>query len=99
MWNSSVVDSALELNCWREITMGGFYGGVFLRTGEREKVKQIVENVARKHKCRFLVGPALRGWVGVYPSDHGQDQRVSRSIARCFRGDLFHLLVHDDDVF
>jgi hypothetical protein len=79
--------------------MGGFYGSVQVRGAEREAIKSVVEKLAGKMDLRFLIGPELGGWVGVYPAGHGQDIRIGREIARKLSGDLFQLVVHDDDVF
>ena len=79
--------------------MGGFYGSVQIRGADRNTIKSVVEKLASKQELRFLIGPELGGWVGVYPADHGQDTRTGRAIARKLSGELFHLLVHDDDFF
>ncbi len=78
--------------------MGGFYGSVQVRGEDREAVRAALEELARK-KRRFLLGPPLDGWIGVYPSGHGQDFRVARALARRLPGELIAMLVHDDDVF
>jgi len=77
--------------------VGAFFGVVYLRTGDRDAVRPILDQLARKR--RFLLGPALHGWTAVYPQDHGQDSRVAKAIARRFPGELLHVLVHDDDIF
>jgi hypothetical protein len=79
--------------------MGGFYGSVQIRGADRDTVKSVVEKLASKQELRCLVGPELGGWIGVYPADHGQDTRTGHAIARKLSGELFHLLVHDDDFF
>ena len=53
----------------------------------------------RKEKCRFWLGPALGGWIGVYPQLYGQDSTVAQRLARKLPGELFNLMVYDDDVF
>jgi hypothetical protein len=79
--------------------MGAFYGSVQVRTDDREAVRGILEKLVAKQPTRFLVGPALRGWVGVYPEHHGQDERVAQAVARLFPGEVLYLMVHDDDLF
>lgn len=79
--------------------MGGFYGSVQIRGADRNAIKSVIEKLASKMNLRFLIGPDLAGWVGVYPANHGQDTRTSRELARRLSGELFHLLVHDDDFF
>ena len=79
--------------------MGGFYGSVQVRGAERKTIITVVEKLAGKSDLRFLIGPELGGWVGVYPVGHGQDTRIGCEIARKLSGELFQLLVHDDDFF
>jgi WD40 repeat protein len=78
--------------------MGGFYGSVQVRGEDREAVRAALEGLARKEH-RSLLGPPLDGWIGVYPSGHGQDFRVARALARRLPGELIAMLVHDDDIF
>jgi hypothetical protein len=79
--------------------MGAFYGSVQIRTEDRDAVRKVVEQVAKKQKTRFLVGPVRNGWVGVYPENNGQDTRVAGVLAAKFPVDVLYLMVHDDDVF
>ncbi len=79
--------------------MGAFYGAVYLRTDDREAVRRLLKPMARKKRGRFLLGPALGGWVAVYPEGHGQDGRVAADVAGRFPGEVLHVLVHDDDIF
>lgn len=79
--------------------MGAFYGSVHLRTKDRDEVRRLLEEAGKKQPGRFLVGPALSGWVAVYPEHHGQDERVAQALGRKFPGDLLYVMVHDDDVF
>lgn len=78
--------------------MGGFYGSVQVR-GDRDLVRSAVEVVANARKIKCLVGPAINGWVGVYPENNGQDGSVGEEIARAIKGDAIQLMVHDDDIF
>jgi hypothetical protein len=79
--------------------MGAFLGSIHVRTNDREVVRAALEKLARKKKACFLLAPSLRGWTSIYPSEHGQDDSVSRSLAKALPYDLIHVLVHDDDVF
>jgi WD40 repeat protein len=79
--------------------MGGFYGSVQIRGVDRDAVKAVVEKLARKRKLRFLLGPQLGDWIGVYPECGGQDSKVGREFARELGAELIQLIVHDDDVF
>src|SRR5262245_56782148 len=78
--------------------MGGFYGSIQVRGEDRETVRTALGALSRKG-WKFLLGPALIGWIGVYPDDSGQDLGVARSLARRLRGEVLGMLVHDDDVF
>jgi hypothetical protein len=79
--------------------MGAFFGSVHFRTEDRDAVRRLLERVAGKRRCRFLLGPALGGWVTAYPEMHGQDERVVKAVVKHFPGEALHVLVHDDDVF
>lgn len=79
--------------------MGAFLGSVHCRTESRHDVLEAVERVARRTRTRFLVGPPIGGWVATYPENHGQDEGVSKALARWLSCPLIHVLVHDDDVF
>jgi hypothetical protein len=78
--------------------MGGFYGSVQIRSDDRDSVRSALDQLAQK-KQRFLLGPPLDCWIGVYPDGSGQDFGVARSLARRLSGELIAMLVHDDDVF
>ncbi len=78
--------------------MGGFYGSVQVRAMDRDRVRSALEELARA-KQRFLLGPVLNGWVGVYPEGGGQDFGVARDLAQRLGGELIASLVHDDDIF
>jgi hypothetical protein len=79
--------------------MGAFYGSVHVRSEDVVPVRQALEEIAAAGRTRFLMGPPSGGWIGVYPSDHGQDPAVSAAIAERIHAPLIHLVVHDDDVF
>lgn len=79
--------------------MGGHYGSIHIRTEDHPRVKAAAEQVAAAMKIRVLLGPALNGWVGLYPEHNGQDDAVSRELARHISDPLLHLMVHDDDIF
>src|SRR5262245_35005117 len=79
--------------------MGAFYGSIQVRTEDRAAVVDAADKLARRQKTAMLVGPVLRGWVGVYPAGNGQDEGVSKLLAKKLPGDVLHLIVHDDDLF
>lgn len=79
--------------------MGGFYGSIHLRTDDRNAVRSVLEAVASVCECKFFLAPPIRGWTSLYPALHGQSDRVSKEIAKRLTCDIFHLIVHDSDVF
>jgi hypothetical protein len=78
--------------------MGGFYGSVQIRSEDRDSVRAAVERIATGRR-RFLIGPPLGGWIGVYPSGSGQDFGVAKDLAARLPGELIAMLVHDNDIF
>jgi len=79
--------------------MGGFYGSIHIRTDGYDLIKNILQDMAKKEGHKFYLGPAIGGWVGVFPDNCGQDDRVSLAIAKRVEYDVLHLVVHDDDIF
>jgi tetratricopeptide (TPR) repeat protein len=79
--------------------MGTSFGSILIRTENFDAVRAALERVARDNDCKFQAGPALRGWVSVFPSDGGQSNHLLAEIARHLKNDFFHLTVHDDDIF
>ncbi len=79
--------------------MGAFYGSILVRTENSEAVQRVVGQVAKESDNRFLVGPALNGWVSIFPNNSGQSDDISSQIAKLIPNDIFHLIVHDDDIF
>src|SRR5258705_4223 len=79
--------------------MGGHYGSVQVWSEDRQRVLAVAEEIARAKQIKMLVGPALKGWIGIYPENNGQDETVGREFAQRLDGYLIHLLVHDDDIF
>jgi hypothetical protein len=78
--------------------MGAFYGSVHIKTDEVEAVRKALDDVAGR-KWKFLVSPVMNGWVAVYPNTNGQDERVSKALAKKLNWPILHVAVHDDDVF
>src|SRR3954464_14756919 len=78
--------------------MGGFYGSIQVRTDERDAVLRAVEALATGSQRRFLCGPVIKGWVGIYPDNAGQSAADGDAIAASVASDAFYLCVHDDDV-
>lgn len=78
--------------------MGAFYGSAHIRSDQITEVTGVLEELA-KRKWKFLVSPVIDGWIAVYPNIHGQDERVSKAIAKKLDWPILHVAVHDDDVF
>jgi hypothetical protein len=79
--------------------MGEFYGAAYIRTEDREHVRAVLERVADEKEARFLLAPAIRGWIGVYPNNSGQDVEISKAIAGRIEAEVLSVLVHDGDLF
>jgi hypothetical protein len=84
--------------CREVATMGASYGALYVRTDERHSVRAAVERVAREQGTKFLLAPALRGWVGVYPEGYGHDDRPVQAIAESVGGDALHVYLHDESL-
>ena len=79
--------------------MGSFFGSVHVRTEDRDAVRKVLEQVAKKQQACFLLGPARNGWVAVYPNNNGQAGRVAGVMAAKLPVDVLYVMVHDDDIF
>jgi WD40 repeat protein len=79
--------------------MGAFFGSIHVRTESSDTVQKALEQVAKGADCKFLLGPALNGWISVFPHNGGQSAEISTEIAKHLPHDIFHLVVHDDDIF
>jgi hypothetical protein len=79
--------------------MGNFFGSVQVKTDDREQVRRAAEAIASERGIKCYLGPLLKGWVGIYPQDNGQDASVGEAIAQQLSQPVLHLLVHDDDIF
>ena len=79
--------------------MGAFYGSVQVRGDDRDAIRPAVEGLSRETGRKFLLGPSLDGWIGIYPDDCGQDLGLAGDLARRLPGEVFAVRVHDDDFF
>jgi hypothetical protein len=78
--------------------MGGFYGSVQIRSEDRDRILTALDALAEQLKFNCLVSPVTSGWIGVYPDNGGQSDRISKAIAAEVGGIAWHVLVHDDSV-
>jgi hypothetical protein len=78
--------------------MSANFSSVQIRMDDRETVMRVIEEISRKQKQKLLVGPALGGWIGVYPkwSDY---TKLCRAIVRRLNAELFSLEIKYEDVF
>lgn len=79
--------------------MGAFFDSIHVRTDNSGTVQKALEQVAKEADCKFLIGPAINGWISIFPSDIGRNEPISAKIATLIPNDVFHLTVHDDDIF
>jgi WD40 repeat protein len=79
--------------------MGAFYGSILIRTENSGEVQKALDEVAKITDHKFLVGPPVKGWISVFPDHSGQSDQTSAEAAKLLPCDIFHLIVHDDDIF
>ena len=79
--------------------MAAFYSSIQVRSENREAVKTALESVALECGKKFLLGPALGGWIAAYPDDSGNDERAAAMLAKRLDTSVLSLMVHDSDVF
>jgi len=79
--------------------MGAFYGSMLIRTENSGEVQNALEDVAKSIGCKFLQGPPVFGWISVFPNHRGQSDKPSIETSKRLSYDIFHLIVHDDDIF
>jgi hypothetical protein len=79
--------------------MGAFFGSIHIRTENSDVIQKSLGEVAKEANCKFLLGPAINDWVSAFPDNGGQSAEISTEIAKRLPYDIFHLIVHDDDIF
>ncbi|HEY1789771.1 MAG TPA: tetratricopeptide repeat protein [Verrucomicrobiae bacterium] len=79
--------------------MGAFFDSIHARTEDVGAVQKALEQVAIRCDAKFLLGPALNGWISILPGGFGPDESLSLEIAKHLACAVFHLAVHDDDIF
>jgi tetratricopeptide (TPR) repeat protein len=79
--------------------MGAFFDSIHVRNENPGTIQKILERLAKEEDCKFLLGPKVKGWTSILPSVIGCGEAVSTDIAKGTSSDIFHLMVHDDDVF
>jgi tetratricopeptide (TPR) repeat protein len=79
--------------------MGAFFDSIHVRTENSRSVQKALEQIAKEADSKFLFGPALNGWTSIFPSDSGKGDEICAKISKLIPNDVFHLIVHDDDIF
>src|SRR3954467_12843237 len=80
--------------------MGAHFGTIHVFTEDRDAVKRAVEAIDSKGTKKFLIAPAIDGWVTVFPENNGQDDGVSKALAEKLPNKtIIHASVYDDDIF
>ena len=79
--------------------MGAFFDSIHVRTENSDALQKALWEVAKQTDFKFLLGPALNGWMSVFPSEIGREGPIAAEIAKLINCDVFHLMVYDDDVF
>src|ERR1700744_2794304 len=79
--------------------MGAFYDSIHVRTEDRASVEKAVNTVSIIKKCNFLLSPEMDGWISIFPKQSGGEEWISNVNAKNIPCEMFHLIVHDDDVF
>ena len=77
--------------------MGGHYGSIHVRTEDREAIRKTLEQIVHERDLKCLLGPALDGWISIYPNDSASD--VAAALARAVRQPVLLTTVYDDDLF
>src|ERR1700722_1258559 len=79
--------------------MGAFYSSVQIRSEDRDAVRTVVTGLAGESKRKFLIGPLLNDWVGVYPEEIEGDDDAAQELSRQLNTIALQLIIHDDSVF
>ena len=79
--------------------MGAHYHSVQIRSEDRKAVLVLVEDMARAQNGRVLVGPALSGWIGLYPNDSLSGEGFAAEVSKKLGASVLALMVHDSDIF
>ena len=79
--------------------MENFFGSIYTRGVDRQTVLRVLQEMSEKHSLRFLLAPEIDGWIAIYPSDHGQDDKVAAEIAGRLKTEVLHVILHADELF
>jgi len=79
--------------------MGAWYESFLVKTEKPEALRQTLGHLAKESDRRFYIGPAIDGWISIFPNNYGSNEDVATTIAENLRADMFHFMVSDDDVF
>ena len=79
--------------------MGAWFDSIHVKAEDSDNVQKVLEQLSRKVDCKFLLGPSINGWISIFSNELGRTEPISAVIAELIPHDIFHLMVHDDDVF
>jgi tetratricopeptide (TPR) repeat protein len=79
--------------------MGAFFDSIHVRTENSDMVKTALEQVAKEGDYKFLLGPAINGWISIFPNEIGRKEPIAVNIVKFVPDNVFHLTVYDDDIF
>lgn len=79
--------------------MGAFYSSIQVRGEDRDAVKTALAGIASEGGHKYLLGPVLDGWIGVYSDHYGEDGECSAALSKRLHTIVLSLMVHDSDVF
>jgi hypothetical protein len=78
--------------------VGSFFGSIQVKADDQGAVVAVVRSLAKERGISGFVGPCIKGWVGVYPENHGQDEGLGQALAERIGGTAIQIIVHDEDV-
>lgn len=79
--------------------MGAFYESILLKAETNDEIRKVLDQIVGETGASFYLGPALDGWVSVFPDFSSAAELILQRMAEATKADLFYLTVHDDDFF
>jgi hypothetical protein len=79
--------------------MGAHYRSVQVRGGQRNAIIRAAEALVAPKHGKFLVGPGINGWTGIYLDDSMPCNEFARALAKQLEAVVFDLIVHDSGIF
>jgi hypothetical protein len=79
--------------------MGAHYLSIQIRGENRNAVVTALEPMARAQNGKLFVGPALNGWIGIYPNDALSGEGFAGEVSKALDVPVLALMVHHSDIF